>query len=56
MEVLVNYDLEIPPSITKEIKATQKEDKHLQAIIERTKEVEQLDFSIKDEGSMMPFG
>ena len=43
---------EIQPSIIDEIKAAQKEDKHLQVIIERMKEADQLDFSINDDGSL----
>ena len=46
------YALEIQPSIIEEIKATQKEDKHLQVIIEKTKVADKSDFTIKEDGSL----
>ena len=44
--------IEIQPSIIDEIKAAQKEDQYLQAMIKRTEETEKTDFSIKDDGSL----
>ena len=41
------YVIEIQPFILDEIKVAQKEDKHLQAIIEKTKVLDKLDFAIK---------
>ena len=45
------YALKIQPSIIEEIKAVQKEDKHLQALIEKTKASDKTDFTIKEDGS-----
>ena len=44
--------IEIQPSIMDEIKAAQREDKYLQAMIKRSKETDKFDFSIKDDGSL----
>ena len=42
--------IEIQPSIIDEIKTTQKEDKYLKAMIERTKETDWSDFLTKEDG------
>ena len=44
--------IEIQPSIIDEIKAVQKEDEYLQAMVKRSKETGNTDFSIKDDGSL----
>ena len=43
--------VEIQPSIIDEIKVAQKEDEQLQAIMEKTKEVEEIEFLIKEDES-----
>ena len=44
--------IEIQPSIIDEIKASQKENKYLQAMIKQSKELDKFNFSIKDDGSL----
>ena len=46
------YALEIQPFIIEEIKVAQKEDKLLQAILEKTKVTDKSDFTIKGDGSL----